>query len=403
MPRTKKIATDISSIENTVENTVENIITNNILTIENKPTCSEVPQKLKRGRKSKKELEISITNDITNENIILSQNEDTPIEINIVQEVNVPIKKRGRKPKGGKIILQTSNLLDFKETKPNVILHLKCSFKDLQTNLLDNSLNGYNIFTKNNEMSYEIISNNNSLDFKNNYDKIVKSNQLNQKQNVISTFNVNMQDDEVQSQSNNNIQMYNIDEETQNSNENKDIWKKLKLLQHNLHINNICDKKSACFWCTYEFDNPPIYIPKHFIKDTYHVYGCFCSPECATAFLMEENIDSSSRFERYHLLNNIYSKIYDFKKNIKPAPKPHYMLEKFYGNLTIQEYRSLLKNDRLFLVVDKPLTRILPELHEENDDFIINNKIIPSNTYQIKRKIVQKQNKNTILNEKFGL
>jgi hypothetical protein len=403
MPRTKKIATDISSIENTVENTVENIITNNILTIENKPTCSEVPQKLKRGRKSKKELEISITNDITNENIILSQNEDTPIEINIVQEVNVPIKKRGRKPKGGKIILQTSNLLDFKETKPNVILHLKCSFKDLQTNLLDNSLNGYNIFTKNNEMSYEIISNNNSLDFKNNYDKIVKSNQLNQKQNVISTFNVNMQDDEVQSQSNNNIQTYNIDEETQNSNENKDIWKKLKLLQHNLHINNICDKKSACFWCTYEFDNPPIYIPKHFIKDTYHVYGCFCSPECATAFLMEENIDSSSRFERYHLLNNIYSKIYDFKKNIKPAPKPHYMLEKFYGNLTIQEYRSLLKNDRLFLVVDKPLTRILPELHEENDDFIINNKIIPSNTYQIKRKIVQKQNKNTILNEKFGL
>jgi hypothetical protein len=78
-------------------------------------------------------------------------------------------------------------------------------------------------------------------------------------------------------------------------------------------------------------------------------------------------------------------------------------LEKFYGNLNIQEYRSLLKNERLFLVVDKPLTRILPELHEDNDDFIINNKIIPSNTYQIKRKILQKQNKTNILSEKFGL
>ena len=29
----------------------------------------------------------------------------------------------------------------------------------------------------------------------------------------------------------------------------------------------------------------------------------------------------------------------------------------------------------LFLLVDKPLTRILPELYEDND-FIINNKII---------------------------
>jgi hypothetical protein len=119
---------------------------------------------------------------------------------------------------------------------------------------------------------------------------------------------------------------------------------------------------------------------------------------------MEENIDSSSKFERYYLINHIYSKIYDYKKNIKPSPNPYYMLEKYYGNLNIQEYRSLLRNERLFLIVDKPLTRILPELHEDNDDFIINNKIIPSNTYPVKGKLRKKiQNKTTILNEKFGL
>jgi hypothetical protein len=109
---------------------------------------------------------------------------------------------------------------------------------------------------------------------------------------------------------------------------------------------------------------------------------------------MEENIDSSIKFERYHLLNNIYSKIYNFKKNIKPAANPYYMLEKYYGNLTIQEYRALLRNERLFLIVDKPLTRILPELHEDNDDFIINNKIIPSNTYQVKKKPQKKASNN---------
>jgi hypothetical protein len=119
---------------------------------------------------------------------------------------------------------------------------------------------------------------------------------------------------------------------------------------------------------------------------------------------MEENIDSSSKFERYHLLNHIYSKIYDYKKNIKPAPNPFYLLDKYYGNLSIQEFRSLLRNERLFLVVDKPLTRILPELHEDNDDFIINNKIIPANSFSIKKKLQRKQQtKTNIVNEKFGV
>ena len=201
---------------------------------------------------------------------------------------------------------------------------------------------------------------------------------------------------------------YNDDEDECNSGnkevETRDLWKKLKQLEHNLHINNISNKKSACFWCTCDFDSPPVYIPKFQIKDSYHVYGCFCSPECGTAFLMEENIDSSTKFERYHLINHIYSKIYNYTKNIKPSPNPYYMLDKYYGNLSIQEYRSLLRNERLFLIVDKPLTRILPELHEDNDDFIINNKIIPSNTYQIKKTVQKKsQSKNNILNEKFGL
>ena len=57
------------------------------------------------------------------------------------------------------------------------------------------------------------------------------------------------------------------------------------------------------------------------------------------------------------------------------------------------------------MIVDKPLTRILPEFHEDNDEFIINNKIIPSNKYQVKKRMNKKQpqTKSTILNEKFGI
>jgi hypothetical protein len=151
----------------------------------------------------------------------------------------------------------------------------------------------------------------------------------------------------------------------------KEINTKLKKLKISLFKNtSFMDKKSACFWCTYDFDNPECYIPRYEMDGTIHGYGSFCRPECAAAYLMKENLDDSTKFERYHMLNQIYSKIYDYKKNIKPSPNPYYLLDKYYGNLTIQEYRKLLKSDHLLLVIDKPLTRILPELHEDNEEFL---------------------------------
>ena len=349
-------------------------------------------------------------NDENKDNDENDENEDNVVLSSTQEETKPAGKKRGRKPKGGKIIQQVVPINNNKETKPNVILHLKCSIKDLQSNSsLSSNIESFN-FSSKNDLNYEIISSNQNNNINNinnnnvnqsNYNSNYNCTNLNNNNNNNNNFSINnnINDD-------NDNDMYEEDYYSKNKeNDIREVWKKLKVLEHNLHINNISNKKSACFWCTYDFDNPPIYIPKHFIKDSYHVYGCFCTPECATAHLMEENIDSSSKFERYHLINNIYSKIYDYKKNIKPAPNPFYLLDKYYGNLSIQEYRSLLRNERLFLVVDKPLTRILPELHEDNDDFIINNKIIPANTLLIKKKLQKKQQltKNNILSEKFGL
>ena len=338
----------------------------------------------KRGRKPKnieksssiisENIDITIeekesTNTICEESIFFDVTESSSNENNNIDlQTKITTKKRGRKPKGGKIIQQVTPVCNNTETKPNIILHLKCSIKDLQMNTNNSDIQFYNFENKSN-LSYDNIEQKNKQNT--NYKDVVTIIKKNE----------------------------NIDENNEKD-DVKETWKKLKQLEQRLHTNT-CDKKSDCFWCTYDFDNPPVYIPKHFIKNTYQVYGCFCSPECATAYLMNENIDSSTKFERYYLLNNIYSKIYGYEKNIKPSPNPYYLLDKYYGNLTIQEYRSLLKNGRLFLIVDKPLTRILPELHEDNDDFIINNKIIPSNTYQIKKKTANKSK--NILTEKFGL
>jgi hypothetical protein len=426
--------------------------------------------KQKRGRKSKKELELlaaekkngvnnitcviednnSLNNDLTNvvsnalnndltnvasndfNNNDISNNNLINEIINNTETSNTeekPVaKKRGRKPKGGKIIQQVVSVNDNKDVKPNVILHLKCSLNDLQSTTINTNIESFNFSSCKNEISYEIIGDNDLLNTPPPPSNISKNNNTTSFNNQLGSnnvfsnnantmFNNNSLFDNNFSSNFNNTNTFNSkiyddkynynDDDTSVSNkevETRELWKKLKQLEHNLHINNISNKKSACFWCTCDFDSPPVYIPKFQIKDSYHVYGCFCSPECSTAYLMEENIDSSTKFERYHLINHIYSKIYNYTKNIKPSPNPYYMLDKYYGNLSIQEYRSLLRNERLFLIVDKPLTRILPELHEDNDDFIINNKIIPSNTYQIKKTVQKKtQSKSNIMNEKFGL
>ena len=312
---------------------------------------------------------------------IIQSDDDDDNKLNSQSPSEKPLaKKRGRKPKGGKIIQQIVPTNNTKETKPNIILHLKCSLKDLNsTNLFGSTLEGYSFSTNQPGLTYDVITNEN-----------VNFNEIICQPSKLIDYEVELDTD------------YDV-ESSKKDNDIRDVWKKLKILEHYMHINNINNKKSACFWDTCEFDNPPIYIPKHFMNNSYHVYGCFCSPECAVAHLMNEPIDSSTKFERYYLLNSIYGKIYDYKKNIKPAPNPYYMLEKYYGNLNIQEFRALLRNERLFLVVDKPLTRIMPELHEDNDDFIINNKIIPSNTYQIKKRLQKRQTKTNILSERFGL
>ena len=138
------------------------------------------------------------------------------------------------------------------------------------------------------------------------------------------------------------------------------------------------------------------------IQNSYHCYGCFCSPECSVAYLFNENIDSSMKFERYHLSNLIYSKIYNYEKNIKHAPNPYYILDKYYGNLSITEYRQLLTYDRFLFVIDKPLTRILPELHEDNDDFLLSKNTSYNNLKIKKNNNNTNSSKKDIMNENFG-
>lgn len=399
--------------------------------------ATEVVKK-KRGRKKKEE-----SSDI--------------VKPNIVDVVPGIAKKRGRKPKGGKITFKQPELNTKNHNIANIILHLKCSMNDL--NDYNNKINKimknpleydpsippivesynqndsfqfscYNIQVPSGRDALTMtcggdlgISRENGTGLQNENggvnDNLFSFNTMYTTNKIITETGDSATASYICSKCSTTKESTNLDM--------KEINMKLKKIKINLYKNSCQDKKSACFWCTYDYDNPECYIPKYDIDGKVYGYGSFCRPECAVAYLMKENIDDSTKFERYHLLNQIYSKVYDYKKNIKPAPNPHFLLEKYYGNLSIQEYRKLLKTEHMLLVIDKPMTRILPELHEDNELFVLgnmnggnsgsannnsanssgngNNNNNNSGVYKVKRQSekTQTKSKNSIAKDNFGI
>jgi hypothetical protein len=329
-----------------------------------------------------------------------------PDELAQEEKVDKIPKKRGRKARGAKLIIKTEeNVTVNVSTSCNVILHLKCCLNDLNeyNNEIQRFVSDPLVYNPNlppDIISYNEIANT-TLTIYNDTDEPMENNNENMvntvNNDVLQPFTMGSTMSVGSKECNKQCKCQETQQET------KELNMKLKKLKIALYKNNIKDKVSACFWCTFDFDNPPCYIPKHEINGIMYGYGSFCRPECAVAYLFKENIDDSSKFERFQLLNNIYGKVYDYKKNIKPAPDPHYLLEKFYGQLSIQEYRKLLNTQHNLLTIEKPMTRILPELHDNIDDLSYMSS--KNGIYKVKRESEKEQGptKTSIIRDKFGL
>lgn len=301
------------------------------------------------------------------------------------EATHVP-KKRGRKPKGGKIVKKEINIDDTTFDNQVVILHLKCKLNDINDSMFEN-INSQVEYDPNIIKEIKAYSNH-----ENEYYYNLNTTPLIDNEEVV--YNII---NETKDKANNNPVINNEKDELKERQKNKkNIHSKLKELELLFNNNNI-NKKSDCFWCTCDFTTPSIYIPSLYHKKKYEVYGCFCSPECAASYLFKEKIDNNTKFERYQLLNYIYGKVYDYKKEIKFAPNPYYTLNKYYGNLSIQEYRQLLEYDRLILVIDKPVSKIYPEIHEDNNEF----ETVYENKLSLKKGI--KTDKNDVLNNVFSV
>jgi len=141
-----------------------------------------------------------------------------------------------------------------------------------------------------------------------------------------------------------------------------------------LQFNNYNDRKTipdksdaACFWCCHDFTTHPIVLPIRDTGEYIQVTGNFCSPECAAAYLFDIRQDYHTRWEQVSLLYRIYGEACDGK--IHPAPSRN-VLKLFGGNLSIQEYRALIRSHKVRVDIHlPPMVSILATMDTKPIDF----------------------------------
>ena len=144
-----------------------------------------------------------------------------------------------------------------------------------------------------------------------------------------------------------------------------------KVYEMDLKLINLKDGKQlvakktdiACWWCTYQFDNVPFFLPDKYIDGTYHVFGCFCDPSCAAAYNFKK-INDYKVSERYSLINKMYKEV-SGNDDVITVADDREILEKFGGPVSIEKYRKSasfrLKKYRLII---PPMTSVVPLIEE---------------------------------------
>jgi hypothetical protein len=123
----------------------------------------------------------------------------------------------------------------------------------------------------------------------------------------------------------------------------------------------------ACFWCAHGFDWTPCVIPEREVAGIYSVYGNFCTPQCAVAYLLNEALDPHSRWERLALLHRIYEP--EGRGRIFPAPNRQ-CLKMFGGPLTIESFRATIREKKVRVDFHMPpMVSILGSIDTKPIDF----------------------------------
>jgi hypothetical protein len=244
-------------------------------------------------------------------------------------------KKRGRPKKTSHQLstipkIKTSSNIE-EEIEDEIILHLPLLKSDIATL----KLSKYNIEDDEEQLDNENTNSDDEKSVKSNSDNEYISNDIHLKQFGLAYRKLKTDYDELKKFLTEitpmyftEVKVYPIDLKLFDKQNNELIPKKT-----NIH----------CWWCTYQFDTFPTYLPEKYFKDEFYVCGCFCSFNCAGAYNL--SLNDNKIWERYSLLKQLYyiinkdkiSSMVDIEINIA-GPKE--LLEKYGGTMKIDDYRK---------------------------------------------------------------
>jgi hypothetical protein len=149
--------------------------------------------------------------------------------------------------------------------------------------------------------------------------------------------------------------------------DNKYVIVNLKLVDNKSGQTIICDKTNiACWWCTYNFDSLPFFIPEKHYDGIYYVFGCFCGPSCASAYNL--NMNDYRMNDRHSLIKKMYNLITGTECNVGISP-PRELLEKFGGPMNISVFRkNNIVNTKEYKLLMPPMVPIIQYFEEKCKD-----------------------------------
>jgi hypothetical protein len=145
-----------------------------------------------------------------------------------------------------------------------------------------------------------------------------------------------------------------------------------------------------CYWCCHGFSTPPLGLPIRYLNGRFHVIGCFCSLECASAY----NFDHMGRdsvddcLMRHGLLNALSVKL-GLATIVRQAPD-RLALQIFGGHMSIQEFRahsSSISGSTSRLIMNTPPMHCVTQHIEEISDHDLQSeyRYVPLDTDRISR------------------
>jgi hypothetical protein len=129
-----------------------------------------------------------------------------------------------------------------------------------------------------------------------------------------------------------------------------------------------------CWHDCHNFDSIPVFLVDNYNRNIYHVYGCFCSINCALAYNLYSMRDGFQD-KRKSLTLQLYFEIFNIdiseQINIKAAA-PREVLNDYGGDYSIEKFRkSFAKNDKDYIISIPPIKPI-PLLIEEGNIVQVN-------------------------------